>query len=99
MTLENAQTLALNGHSFGDVYPKLSDTDAAVFKGWWLQEQRVPVRRLSPQGIRMAKIDTALNGVPRVSSGNVCKNCGGNMIRAGKCEYCPLGCGSEGECS
>lgn len=89
MTLQDAQDQALTGTNYGLLYPALeNDEERRLFKAWWLQEPSVPINRIPPP-----------RKLPAVASGNACKTCGGLMVRAGKCEYCPNGCGSEGECS
>lgn len=86
MTLIEAQAVIQSGGLFADVYPQVPAKERPELRRWYCYDYDGPSdrRKLLPHS---------------VSSGNPCKKCGAVMVWGGKCQYCPMGCGSEGECS
>ena len=80
MDIETAKNQILSGASFGDVFPELSPRDNEQFKKWYTDDPRVPVHRTRP--------------VPTSQSENLCRQCGGFLVRTGTCETCQS-CGSS----
>lgn len=86
LDLDSAVCVLQGGCEFGDVFPSVAPADRDELRRVFVTDPNCGPRPRSTH--------------PQLpASGNGCKKCGGMMVRAGKCEYCPQGCGSEGECS
>lgn len=84
MDLESAKAMLERGARFGDVYPLLSPEDQETLRYWFVRTDNLP--NLS---MRTAQ--------PQTSSGNICKKCGGMLVRTGTCETCQ-DCGENEGC-
>lgn len=99
MTLEDAQAQAMIGVRYGTLYPQLENDQARrMFQAWWPWATAY-IKPAQPVSNVLSQEQRGVDKPPPVLSGNACKTCGGGLVRGGKCEYCPYGCGSEGECS
>lgn len=86
MTVAEAKAAIEAGARFGDVFPRMaSEGEGRYLKEWFTKQHR-----WQPSAAAMKMMPP---------SGNPCKKCGCELVRGGKCLYCPMGCGSEGECS
>lgn len=90
LDLDCAVALMQGGVRFGDVYPDVAPADRDELRRVFVTDPSCGPRQ---------KSETATRPVLPTATGDTCKKCGGMLVRAGKCLYCPLGCGSEGECS
>lgn len=92
LDLDSAVAMLQGGVKFGDVFPCVPAADRDALRRAFITDMNCGPE---PKGGRKA--------VPKCGSlppsGNPCKKCGCELVRGGKCLYCPLGCGSEGECS
>lgn len=89
LDLDSAVAMLQGGAAFGDVFPCVDPGDRDALRRAFCFDPNCGPRPLSKKA----------PAVPQVTTGDACKKCGGMLVRAGKCLYCPLGCGSEGECS
>lgn len=92
MELSEAKNLVSNGAPFGDVYERLSEADRLAFKGWYVTSQGVP-----NLAARARQQPVAPRPKAEVSD-QLCKDCGGFMVRTGTCFTCQACGNSSGGC-
>lgn len=91
---------ALKVRPFGDVYPLVAEADREELRRFFCFEfDARAARNWTPPSPPPVTITAGPDVKTLPPSGNPCRKCGAGMVRGGKCQYCPFGCGSEGECS
>lgn len=91
VNLDDAKNLVLNGTPFGDVYEKVPEADRLAFKGWYVTTPGVPnlAGRERSQPVAKPKPET---------TDQLCRDCGGFMVRTGTCYTCQSCGSSSGGC-
>ena len=84
MRLEDAQNLVTGGVAFGDVFEHVVTSDQELLKDWFVHSEALPNLALRSRAVA-------------VSSGNLCRVCGGMLVRTGTCECCSF-CGESSGC-
>jgi hypothetical protein len=85
VTLYEAKNYILAGAKFGDVFPHLDPVDCEAFREWFCRTPGVPRAPQSPP--------------KKEATGDLCRECGGFMVRTGTCYTCQS-CGTtSGGCS
>ncbi|HEY1187911.1 MAG TPA: hypothetical protein VGE74_09650 [Gemmata sp.] len=88
MELREAKDMIRRGAAFGDVFPLVDELNQDVLKRWFVSNPGVPVRK--PQ----RPVTPA--ALP-VATGDLCKRCGGLLVRTGTCMTCQA-CGDNSGC-
>lgn len=86
LSLEDAKDrIGRLGEPYGDVFPQVGEGDRPALAEWFVAASGVPNL-------------TARRARSPVASGNLCRLCGGFLVRTGTCETCQSCGNSTGGC-